>query len=198
MAKEIERKFLVKLVDGQYLPSEILHAPCHLVTQGYLNLDKARQVRIRTIEGVASKSHTQEAFITIKGKAEGITRDEFEYRITFQDALEMFSLCQGLLIIKTRTKIGPWEVDVFGGENDGLFVAEIELKSEDEKFDCPEWLGEEVSKDPRYSNINLAQEPFKTWGKEKTLSLPGMIARGSETRRSDSLKPNTPNPPKNK
>jgi CYTH domain-containing protein len=167
MAKEIERKFLVKLVDG-VLPSEIMQARCKLLTQGYLNLDKARQVRIRTTEDLRSYNELQfragkHAFITLKGKTEGITRDEFEFEIPFLDCLDAFKLCKCSLIEKVRSNIGRWEVDTFLGDNTGLFVAEIELSSEDEPFDRPDWLGEEVSKYDRYKNINLAVNPFCKW-----------------------------------
>lgn len=161
MAQEIERKFLVH---KDLLTLEVMKSPCKLLHQGYLNLDKARQVRIRTTETFDQlKQGTGIAYITVKGKAKGVIRTEYEYEIPFQDALGMLGLVEGSLIEKTRINFGRWEIDFFLGDNEGLVVAEIELTSEDEQVELPAWIGEEVSEDPRYSNISLVTKPFKEW-----------------------------------
>lgn len=164
MSTEIERKFLIKLVNG-WLPKELTEGPTSMITQGYLSLNKARQVRIRTSEWPGDLYHWPQkvGFITVKGKGNGISRPEFEYEIPFEDAVQMFSLCEGSLIAKTRTLVGRWEIDAFRGNNEGLYVAEIELESEDEQFDRPAWLGEEVTDDSRYSNMNLVTNPYEKW-----------------------------------
>lgn len=156
MGKEIERKFLVKgdawraLAKGKHY------------RQGYLNSIKERTVRIRTID--------DKAFLTVKGPTVGVTRLEFEYPIPFEDCTAMLdSLAEKPIIEKSRYKIPMgnhvWEIDEFFGVNEGLIVAEIELASEDEAFEKPEWIGEEVSGDPRYFNSNLVKNPFTTWNK---------------------------------
>lgn len=155
MSKEIERKFLVN-PDRWVKPAEGLR-----IRQGYLSENKERVVRVRTIN--------QKAFITVKGITRNIERNEFEYEIPFSDASVMLDeLCIKPLIEKIRyvvhTKDGKkWEIDEFFGENAGLIVAEIELSSETESFEKPDWAGEEVSQDSRYFNSNLAKHPFSTW-----------------------------------
>jgi len=156
MAKEIERKFLVK--PGAWSPRD---AGIHF-KQGYLNAQKERVVRVR-IEGERAK-------LTIKGVTTGVTRSEFEYAIPVEDAAVLLdNLCEKPLIDKHRHKEvhggKTWEIDVFHGDNEGLVVAEIELTSESEAFVRPGWLGDEVSSDPRYFNSNLLKNPFKNWGK---------------------------------
>jgi len=152
MGIEIERKFLV-------LGDEWRAAPAVYFSQGYLNRDKARTVRVR-IAG-------NEAFLTVKGQSVGATRAEFEYPIPVWDARELLALCEQPLIEKNRRKIlhegFVWEVDEFLGENLGLVVAEIELPTEDTVFALPEWLGEEVTSDERYFNSNLSRHPFSQW-----------------------------------
>jgi CYTH domain-containing protein len=154
MAKEIERKFLVS------------GTPWHNATeqyhyrQGYLSLDPQRVIRIRT-DG-------EHGYLTIKGAPSGITRLEFEYKIPVPDAAEMLdTLCLKPLIEKTRYKIKyhnfVWEIDVFEGENAGLVIAEVELSDENTPIDLPDWVGQEVTGDPRYSNAALVQHPFSTW-----------------------------------
>ncbi len=154
MGKEIERKFLVKgdawrsLAKGKHY------------RQGYLNSAKERTVRIRTID--------DKAFLTVKGPTVGVTRLEFEYPISFEDCTTMLDqLAEKPIIEKTRYKIPMgthvWEIDEFFGVNAGLIVAEIELESEDTPFEKPDWIGEEVSGDPRYFNSNLVKHPFTTW-----------------------------------
>jgi CYTH domain-containing protein len=108
------------------------------------------------------------AFLTLKGATTGITRLEFEYEIPVGDADTLLTeLCQAPLIEKTRYRIPignhTWEVDEFWGDNAGLIVAEVELKSADEPIELPAWVGQEVSNDPRYYNANLVQHPYCTW-----------------------------------
>ncbi len=153
MPFEIERKFLVTSQDWKPIstPTEII--------QGYLSRDPDRIVRVR-LRG-------DQAFLTVKGRPTGITRTEIEFPISVEEARAMFPLCLAPLIEKTRHElpIGPhvWEIDEFHGINAGLIVAEIELSSEDEPFERPSWLGQEVSHDRRYSNSHLSQNPFSTW-----------------------------------
>ena len=156
MAKEIERKFLVignkwrELANGTHY------------RQGYLNSIKERTVRIRTIN--------DKAYLTVKGPTVGVTRMEFEYEIPYNDCVEMLdNLAEKPIIEKTRYKIKAddlvWEIDEFFGVNEGLIVAEVELQSEEQKFEKPEWIGEEISGDPRYFNSNLVNNPYTTWKK---------------------------------
>jgi len=154
MPKEIERKFLV---DAEKLPA--LHDP-HYIRQGYIPGSVTATVRIRI-----SNSN---AFLTIKGRATGLTRSEFEYPIPLPDAQQMLEeLCNSTVIIKKRYLIPyeghTWEVDVFEGNNKGLIVAEIELSDENETFSKPDWITEEVSYDPRYRNSNLISYPYSSW-----------------------------------
>jgi len=156
VAKEIERKYLVKL-DAWVPQGEGIH-----FKQGYLNSQKERVVRVR-IEGTRAK-------LTIKGITTGVTRSEFEYSIPVEDAaLLLDNLCEQPLIDKHRHKEvhsgKTWEIDVFHGLNEGLVVAEIELASEDEAITLPAWVGPEVSSDPRYFNSNLLKNPYNTWNK---------------------------------
>lgn len=152
MAIEIERKFLVR-------GDAWRDAPPVFYSQGYLNRDKARTVRVR-IAG-------EEAFLTIKGASVGARRAEFEYPIPVWDARELLAMCEQPLIEKNRRKLlhegFVWEVDEFLGENFGLVVAEIELPSEDTAFAKPDWLGAEVTDDARYFNSNLSRTPFTRW-----------------------------------
>ena len=154
MAKEIERKFLVASEDWRAL------ARGSRYRQGYLSTVKERTVRVRTID--------DKGFLTVKGITVGATRSEYEYEIPAADADEMLNdLCEKPIIEKNRYKIPlggvTWEVDEFLGTNDGLIVAEVELQSEDQSFPKPDWIGEEVTDDPRYFNSNLIARPFSTW-----------------------------------
>lgn len=153
MAIEIERKFLV--VGDAWRATEGV-----LIWQAYLNRDQHRTVRVR----VAG----QHAYLTIKGSTQGATRVEFEYEIPLADAQQLRALCEGPVIEKVRRNIVhgglTWEVDEFHGDNQGLVVAEIELASEDQAFSKPEWVGQEVTDDPRYYNSNLATVPYRMWG----------------------------------
>lgn len=152
MAVEIERKFLVT---GDAWRSA---SPTYF-SQGYLNSDKARTVRVR-IAGTA-------AFLTVKGLSKGASRAEFEYPIPLADARQLLELCEQPLIKKYRHEIHYagflWEVDEFLGENHGLVVAEIELPTEYTEFAKPDWLGTEVTGDVRYFNSSLVQMPFSRW-----------------------------------
>ncbi len=158
MAIEIERKYLVK-DDGW-------RAAANAGTryrQGYLVGSKTASVRVR-IEG-------EQAFLNIKGATLGITRQEYEYPVPMQDAQNMLAgLCAQPLIEKTRYHLNheghEWEIDVFDGDNKGLVVAEIELENEQTDFPLPDWLGEEVSDDPRYYNVSLVKNPYKDWNTE--------------------------------
>ena len=154
MAKEIERKFLVKGVDWKAMAKGTRYS------QGYLNSVKERTVRVRTID--------DKGFLTVKGITTGATRSEFEYEIPAADADAMLTdLCEKPLIEKNRYKIQAgrhvWEIDEFFGENQGLIVAEVELTSEEQAFEKPGWVGEEVTGDPRYFNSNLITHPFTKW-----------------------------------
>jgi adenylate cyclase len=150
---EIERKYLIntKLWKPKEKGTEI--------RQGYLSVDPERVVRVR-IAG-------ENAFLTIKGKATGITRTELEYEIPKTEAEVLMKICLDFPVEKTRykEKIGSviWEIDVFEGANQGLVMAEIELDDENQKFDLPDWLELEVSLDSRYYNAWLSQNPFSKW-----------------------------------
>jgi CYTH domain-containing protein len=151
---EIERKFLIKSDEWKSLGNRIFYQ------QGYLLSDKNRTIRIRTIE--------DKGFITIKGSAKGISRNEFEYEIPVVEARVILeTLCDKPFIKKYRTKIQlkdlVWEVDEFLDENDGLVIAEIELKDENQKIDIPNWIGEEVTGDRKYYNSMLTKNPFTKW-----------------------------------
>lgn len=154
MGEEIERKFLV-LGDGwRERASGVRYR------QGFLSTEPARTVRVR----VAGSRGT----ITVKGKNVGARRAEFEYEIPVADAERMLdTLCERPLIEKVRYTVRKgshnWEIDIFEGDNAGLIVAEVELGSEHETFEEPEWLGPEVTDDPRYFNSNLVANPYRTW-----------------------------------
>ncbi len=153
MGMEIERKFLVQSdawrgVEGTRY------------SQGYLSSAAERTVRVRTVK--------DKGYLTIKGVVSGASRQEFEYEIPLREANEMLNtLCERPLIEKYRYRIEYggfiWEIDEFKGDNEGLLIAEIELPSEDQAFEKPNWVGEEVTEDPRYYNANLIQHPFTQW-----------------------------------
>ena len=155
MPKEIERKFLLHADKWQQLskPSGQHYR------QGYLLTDPQKTIRVR-----ATDTH---GYITIKGPNTGATRDEYEYEIPVQEANELLDKFAVSELSKVRYKIPfhghIWEVDEFLGNNAGLMVAEIELASEDEQFDVPEWIAREVTGDERYYNSNLTLRPFKDW-----------------------------------
>ena len=154
MGKETERKFLVQGDVWRSLAKGTAYR------QGYLNSAKERTVRVRTI--------ADKGYLTVKGITTGATRAEYEYEIPVAEADAMLTdLCEKPLIEKNRYKIQAgshvWEIDEFFGENQGLVVAEVELTSEDQAFQKPEWIGGEVTGDPRYFNSNLIKHPFTRW-----------------------------------
>jgi CYTH domain-containing protein len=156
MALEIERKFLVDLDKWAILPKP----EGKLYHQGYLNDEPLKTIRVR----VAGDT----GYITIKGPVVNTVRHEFEYEIPASEAAEILNLFSPPKVEKIRYRIlfnqKTWEVDVFGGENAGLILAEIELGSTDEPFAKPSWIGREVTDDPRYYNSQLASTPYKSWG----------------------------------
>jgi adenylate cyclase len=147
MATETERKFLVK---GEFINLAIKKI---MITQAYLSIDPDKTIRIRIAD--------QQAFMTIKSKINGksFARNEWQFQIPLTDAIEMMSLCKPGRIIKTRYLVPSgkhtFEVDVFHDKNEGLLIAEIELELEDEQFERPEWLGDEVTGKIEYYNSNL-------------------------------------------
>lgn len=147
MATETERKFLVK---GEFRDKAVRIIE---ITQGYLSVDPFKTIRIRITDN--------EAYLTVKSprKTGMIARGEWEFSIPPSDALDLMDICLPGRVVKTRYEIPAgkrkFEVDVFHGLNEGLIIAEIELGSEDEQFEKPEWLGEEVTGDPRYYSSNL-------------------------------------------
>lgn len=155
MAQEIERKFLVK---GDFKPFS--HKQTR-ITQGYLSSVPERTVRVRT--------KGEKGFITIKGigSQSGASRYEWEKEIPAEEVNELLKICEPGVIDKVRHLVTAgnhtFEVDEFFGENEGLVVAEVELSSEDETFDKPDWLAEEVTGDVRYYNSMLMKNPFKSW-----------------------------------
>jgi CYTH domain-containing protein len=149
MAREIERKFLVR--DTAFLVGKVGEP----IIQGYVAKESgAMSTRVR-IRG-------DKAYLTLKGAREGISRDEFEYPIPVADAMQILSRhCGNRLVQKTRYCVGfadlMFEVDVFGGKHAGLVIAEVELHSENQPITLPPWVSIEVSSDPRYGNFALAQ-----------------------------------------
>ena len=146
MAREIERKFLVTHQDWR-------SGDAAKYRQGYLSLDRERTVRVR-VAGDA-------AYLTVKGITKGASRQEFEYEIPLHDANAMLdTLCHRPLIEKRRYRVRhgglDWDIDEFFGDNAGLVVAEVELKSEDQPFDRPDWLGQEVTGTAEDSDRNPA------------------------------------------
>lgn len=156
MSKEIERKFLVTGVEWQYKNQGVFYL------QGYLSTEKDCSIRIR-VGG-------RKGYLTIKGETQGTMRDEFEYEIPLNDARELLNnFCMHPLIEKRRYIVNfgglTWEIDEFESENKGLILAEVELTSEDEKIDFPDWIGKEVTGDPKYYNVNLVRNPYSKWDK---------------------------------
>ncbi len=153
---EIERKFLV--TSTEFLSESIRS---NRIVQGYLNSNPERTVRIR-IKGT-------QGFITIKGKGNesGTTRFEWEKEIEVTEAEQLLLLCEDGVIDKVRYEIPfgkhLYELDVFEGDNKGLIIAEIELEDENESFEKPNWLGEEVTGDDRYYNASLSISSYKNW-----------------------------------
>ncbi|MBN2683295.1 MAG: CYTH domain-containing protein [Bacteroidales bacterium] len=154
MPTEIERKYLVKNLDflKELKPKRII--------QGYIAKSLKASLRIRIIE--------DKGFITIKGNRKGISRPEYEYEIPYYHAKELLENFAGDSVIeKDRYKITfagrVFEVDVFYRENEGLVIAEVELDSEKDKIELPEWIGREVSRDTRYYNSHLIKNPYCNW-----------------------------------
>lgn len=155
MGTEIERKFLLK---SDRWRDEVVTSVSF--RQGYLSRGPGSAVRVRLQDGRAE--------LNIKSTRDGIHRLEFEYPIPVEDGEELLArVALRPLIEKTRhlVKRGGhvWEIDEFFGENVGLIVAEIELAAADQVFDRPDWLGREVSTDPRYYNSSLSEHPYCTW-----------------------------------
>lgn len=153
---EIERKFLVT--------SEAFKSESHKqtrITQGFLNTDKDRTVRVR-LKG-------DKGYLTVKGlsTSNGLTRFEWEKGISKNDAESLFPLCEKGIIDKMRYEINigkhTFEVDEFYGDNNGLVIAEIELQYEEETFEKPSWLGKEVTGITKYYNSQLSINPYKSW-----------------------------------
>ena len=156
MAREIERKFLV---GNSSWKTGRQGLSCR---QGYLVTEQEITVRVRILG--------DEGFLTVKGRTEGMSRDEFEYRIPLEDAEAMLgSMSRGGIVEKIRYHIEvegfTWDVDEFFGENSGLVLAEVELEDENQMPDFPDWLGQEVTGDVRYYNAYLAGNPFSRWKK---------------------------------
>ncbi|RAR49854.1 CYTH domain-containing protein [Flavobacterium lacus] len=155
---EIERKFLV--VSDAFMKEAFCQ---NRIVQGYISSVPERTVRVR-IKG-------EKGFLTIKGKGNesGMSRLEWEKEIPLTEAEMLLSLCEKGVIDKIRYEIKKgnhiFEVDVFFGENEELIIAEIELQSELESFEKPDWLGIEVTNDERYYNAYLSQNPYKNWKK---------------------------------
>lgn len=155
MGREIERKFLLRSEDWR---KEVSHSM--RLVQGYLLRGERSAVRVRINGDIAE--------LNIKHSLDGVNRLEYEYEIPLNDAREMLDqIALPPLIDKTRHHVlrggHLWEIDEFHGENAGLVIAEIELAAADEAFERPDWLGEEVSDDPRYYNSNLSRVPYRQW-----------------------------------
>jgi adenylate cyclase len=152
LVQEIERKFLVlSHAYRRHSGKKIF------IRQGYLCTNPTVRIRIAG----------SEAFLTIKGEKIGISSAEFEFPIPLADAKALLSMCSGSIVEKKRWHVRfrgkLWEVDEFLGDNRGLVIAEIELKSEKESFPLPPWLGKEVTHQKKYTNASLAFRPFKDW-----------------------------------
>lgn len=158
MAREIERKFLVT-GDG-WRPG----ARGVGYRQGYLSAGDGAACTVRV------RVAGEQAWLTIKGRAAGPARDEYEYPVPVADAEEMLErLCRGGTVEKRRHRVAyagrVWEVDEFAGENAPLVLAEVELESVGAEVAIPPWVGREVTEDPRYTNAALAQLPYSRWGR---------------------------------
>ena len=153
MPLEIERKFLVTS-DDYKLSAKIVE-----IRQAYLSIDENMAIRVR-VEGI-------QASLNIKSKKTERVNNEFEYVIPLDEAQSLIRMSPYPIIEKTRYIVEyegkTWEVDKFHADNDGLIVAEIELDEENEEFDMPSWLGDEVTADYRYLNSSLAKQPFRSW-----------------------------------
>ncbi|MEH1792166.1 CYTH domain-containing protein [Nostoc sp.] len=154
MAKEIERKYLVRGDSWRGL------AEGSVYRQGYIATQDKTTVRIRIVG--------EKSYLTVKGPSIKYSRLEFEYLIPVKDAQEILeTLCERPFIEKVRYKIEfgglIWEIDEFDGVNKGLILAEVELNDENQQIELPNWIGQEVSDDSRYFNSNLVKHPFSQW-----------------------------------
>jgi len=155
MGQEIERKYLI---NGEF--KEIASSSTR-ITQGYLSSNPERNVRVRIRD--------DKGYITVKGigSESGAARFEWEKEIPVEDVQQLLELCETGIIDKTRYLVEfgghTFEIDEFYGENEGLVMAEVELNSEDEEIQKPDWLGDEVTGDKRYYNAMLTRHPFKSW-----------------------------------
>lgn len=153
---EIERKFLVLSEDFKTQSS-----PPFRIVQGFLNTHPERTVRVR-LKG-------DKGYLTVKGKSSesGTTRFEWETEISKEEASELLKLCEKGVIDKIRYEVNyknhNFEIDVFSGDNQGLILVEVELDDENETFEKPDWLGEEVTGNSKYYNSQLSKNPFKAW-----------------------------------
>lgn len=153
---EIERKYTLK--NTKFLLSA---AKAFKITQGYLSSVPERTVRVRT--------KNDKGFLTIKGKSttDGLSRFEWEKEIPLEEALSLLNLCEDYIIEKTRYEVvygnHIFEVDVFSGHNEGLMIAEVELQTEDESIDLPDWIEKEVTGEEKYYNAYLSNHPFTQW-----------------------------------
>lgn len=155
MAQEIERKYLINHKEWQKLEKP----KGQFFRQGYILTDPNKTIRVRQTE--------EKAFLTIKGLSVGATRPEYEYEIPMNDAKELLDNFCVSELSKIRYEIEHdskiWEIDEFLGDNNGLIVAEIELKSEDEKYTIPVWVDREVTDESEYYNSKLTINPYKNW-----------------------------------
>lgn len=153
---EIERKYTLK--NTKFLLSA---AKAFKITQGYLSSVPERTVRVRT--------KNDKGFLTIKGKSttDGLSRFEWEKEISLEEALSLLNLCEDYVIEKTRYEVvygnHIFEVDIFSGHNEGLMIAEVELQTEDESIDLPDWIEKEVTGEEKYYNAYLSNHPFTQW-----------------------------------
>lgn len=159
MGVEIERKFLVC---GEGWRHNVGRS--RAIEQGYLSVNPDRTIRVRIADG--------QAWLTIKGRAKGLVRAEFEYEIPADDAEAILAqFCAGHSLEKRRYEVREgddlWEVDEFFGANRGLVVAEIELERSDQEFSRPSWLGQEVTGQARYYNARLVEVPYAQWSDGK-------------------------------
>ncbi|KJH67683.1 CYTH domain-containing protein [Chromobacterium violaceum] len=153
MALEIERRFVVSGDGWRGL------APAVQYRQGYLSVEKERTVRVRVVG--------EQAWLTLKSNISNVSRHEFEYPIPLADAQTIMGAMCPMVVDKLRHRIEHggfvWEVDEFFGDNAGLVLAEIELPDEDTPFAKPDWVGEEVTEDGRYTNAYLSKHPYRSW-----------------------------------
>ena len=155
MGVEIERKYSVNKEKWD----KVIKTEKHFYRQGYLSTDPDKTIRVRVTD-----TH---GFITIKGRSIGITRPEFEYKIPKSDAIQLLHNFAKSIVSKIRYKIEfknkLWEVDEFLEDNVGLVIAEIEINSENEQYDIPEWAEQDVTGQEKYYNSNLSINPYKNW-----------------------------------